>query len=561
MRAHDAIGRSRLAGLLLIGMILAGCGGKEPPADFVWLLGSEPETIDPGLASDQTAGRVALNLFEGLTLHDADLRIVPGIARAWEVSDDGLTYTFHLRPADWSDGRPVTARDFAYAWERVLAPSTAARYASLLYPVAGAREYNRGELTDPALLGFRADDDSTFVVTLHSPCAYFLDLCSYYTLLPVPAWTIEAHRDLWTRAENLVTNGPFTLERWSLNRSLRFRRNPSYWNAGAIALETTDALVGDNINANFNLYMSGVLDWTDSGAIPLFIVPELIRRADFHQAPYFSTYFYRFNVTRAPFDDARVRRAFSLAVNREDITQYVLRAGQEPAYSLVPPGVPGYGEARLAGRDVAQARWLLAEAGYPGGEGFPHVELLFNTSEAHKQIAEVLQQEWKEALGVHVDLVNQEWKVFLATTQGLDYWISRGSWIGDYVDPNTFLDVWTSTNGNNRTGYRDPGYDALIARAALTLDPVERMRLLHEAEEKVVVEDAVILPLYFYVVQNLYDERDFSGLKPNLLNMIDLRAVRPLRGHRGHPRDLEMPRAAAVNAVPGPGHASTRGAD
>ncbi len=186
---------------------------------------------------------------------------------------------------------------------------------------------------------------------------------------------------------------------------------------------------------------------------------------------------------------------------------------------------------------------------------------MFNTSEAHKQIAEVLQQEWKEALGVHVDLVNQEWKVFIATTTGLDYWISRGSWIGDYVDPNTFLDVWTSTNGNNRTGYASPEYDALIARAALTLDPTERMRLLHEAEAKVVVEDAAILPLYFYVVQNLYDVRDFDGLKPNLLNMIDLRAVRPLRGHRGHPRDLEMPRPTAANATLDPGFAGVLDGD
>jgi len=221
----------------------------------------------------------------------------------------------------------------------------------------------------------------------------------------------------------------------------------------------------------------------------------------------------------------------------------VTKAGQIPAHSLVPPGLPGYEEVQLPERNLEEARRLLAEAGYPGGKGFPRAEVLFNTSESHKNIAEVLQQQWKEALGIEIGLVNQEWKVFLATTQAEDYQMARGSWIGDYLDPNTFLDMWTSTNGNNRTGFKDPGYDDLIARAARTVDPEERFELLRRAEEWVTADEMIILPVYYYVVQNLYDDRDFDGLTPNLLNTIELKSVRPLRGHRGHPREKDFPRA------------------
>jgi len=310
-----------------------------------------------------------------------------------------------------------------------------------------------------------------------------------------------------------------------------------------------EGITSDNINANFNLYMSGILDWADASAVPLYIVPELLDRADFHVAPYLNTYFYRFNVTRPPFDDVRVRRAFYLAMDPERITKYVTKAGQEPAHSLVPPGLPGYTEVRLPERNVEEARRLLAEAGYPGGKGFPHAELLFNTSESHKQIAEVLQQQWKEALGIEIELVNQEWKVFLATTRSLDFYMARGGWIGDYLDPYTFLDLWLAASGNNRTGFDDPGYEALLGRASRTLDPVKRMELLHEAEDWVLNREQIVMPIYTYVVQNLYDDRDFEGLTPNLLNLINLKSVRPLRGHRGHPREKHLPREPEAAAL------------
>ncbi|HYV50319.1 MAG TPA: peptide ABC transporter substrate-binding protein [Dongiaceae bacterium] len=525
--------------LLFLTLFISACSRDSHPPDFAYLLGAEPETIDPTLCSGQPEGRVARTIFEGLTTNDpVDLHPIPGIARSWDVTPDGLVYTFHLRPAVWSDGHSVTAHDFAYAWQRLLEPKNAARYANMLFPVANAEAFNQGTLTNASELGFKALDDSTFVVTLKSPCAYFLDLCAFYTLVPVPQATIEKYGDDWIKPEHIVTNGPFLLGEWILNRHIRFLKNPRYWDAEHVYLNVADAYTSENINANFNLYMTGVLDWLDSGGVPLFVIPELLRRPDFHVAPYFNTYFYRFNVTRPPFNDARVRKAFFLAMDSRAITEYVLRAGQQPAHSLIPPGIPGYTEAQLPKRNIEEARRLLAEAGYPNGQGFPKVEVLFNTSEAHKQIAEVLQSQWKEALGVKVELVNQEWKVYLNSVQTLDYWVARGGWIGDYLDPNTFLDMWTSGNGNNRTGFADPAYDALIERASRTLDPAERMRLLNQAENSILNQNMIILPIYYYVVMNLYDPEDFAGLTPNLQNQIMLKAVKPLKGHRGKPRDI-----------------------
>jgi oligopeptide transport system substrate-binding protein len=539
-----------LAAAVAGALLAAGCAGEDQDPDFIFLLGAEPETIDPALVSGNPGGRVCSNIFEGLTFrHPETLVPQPGMAERWDLSEDGRTYVFHLRRAVWSDGEPLTAHDFAYAWERVLNPETASKYANLLYPILNAEEYNSGAIPDPGQLGFTALDDHTLRVQLHSPCAYFLDLCNFYTLLPTPRHVIEEHGDRWTRTENIVSNGAFTLEEWYLNRSILFRKNPLYWNADAIALDLAQAIPSDNINASFNLYMSGILDWTDSGGTPQFVMDELKKRADFHVKPYFCTYFYRFNVTRPPLDDPRVRKAMFLAMDRSDIVKYVTKAGQEPAQSLVPPGVPGYEGARLPERNVEEARRLFAEAGYPGGKGFPKIEVLFNTSESHKNIAEVLQQQWKEALGIEVGLVNQEWKVFLATTRAIEFDISRGSWIGDYLDPNTFLDLWTTTNANNRTGFTDPAYDALINRAARTVDAEERFELLRRAEEWVTNEEMIILPVYYYVVSNLYDERDFTGLTPNLLNTIDLKAVRPLRGHRGHSRDRHYYREEPIESV------------
>jgi oligopeptide transport system substrate-binding protein len=345
----------------------------------------------------------------------------------------------------------------------------------------------------------------------------------------VPRWTIEEHGERWTRPEHLVSNGPYLLESWQIQRRLRLRRNPSYWNAAAIDLELVDAVAGDYINGNFNRYLSGDLDWVDATGVPFGVIDRLRERADFHLAPYFNTYFYRFNVTRPPLSDVRVRQALYHAIDAAAICENVLRAGQEPAHSLVPPGLPGYEEVRLTGYQPDVARRLLAEAGFPGGAGFPKLSLLFNTSDQHRQIAEVAQQQWKRELGIDIALQNQEFKVFMVNTQNLDYDLARGGWIGDYLDPNSFLEIWISGSGNNRTGFASADYDSLIRRAARTLDSAARMRLLAECERVVTEQECILLPVYYYVVTNLYDPERFEGLEPNLMNTVDLRHVRRKR--------------------------------
>ena len=506
--------------------LLAGCGLDATPADFTFL-NREPETIDPGLVSDPPGGIIALNLWEGLLRRDPQtLAPRPGIARSWMMTGDGRVYVFHLRRARWSDGTAVTSADFQYAWTRLLAPQTAARYASTLYCLAGARAFNAGTLQDPTGLGMACPDDSTFVVQLESATPYFLDLCCLPSLLPVPHRAIERSGDRWLRPANIVVNGPFLLADWQLNRRMRLRKNPDYWDAANVTLNTADALPGDYINGNFNRYTSGVLDFVDGVGIPLAIVDRLRSRPDFHSAPNLTTYFYRFNVTRPPLSDARVRKALYHAVDAQAIVDHVTRGGQQPAHSLVPPGMPGYHEVQLIGYQPQLAQRLLAEAGYPGGAGFQRLSLLFNTSEANKQIAEVIQQQWREVLGISIELRNQEFKVFTATVRDLEYDIARGNWTGDYLDPNTFLDIWTSDSGNNRTGFKSATYDSLLGAAARSQDAAQRLQVLRQCESIVTEQECVILPVYYFVENRLYDGSRWEGLQPNLLGHLDLRAVR-----------------------------------
>ena len=329
-----------------------------------------------------------------------------------------------------------------------------------------------------------------------------------------------------------MSNGPYVVEEWLINNKVSLRKNPLYWNAESVDLERVDFLHGDHTNTSFNRYTSGVLDWIDSEGVPFSIVDRLIGRPDMHVGPYLNTYFYRFNVTTAPLTDARVRKALYHAIDPTDIVEHVTRAGQIPAHSLVPPGLPGYTEVQLTGFSPDTAREFLADAGYPSGEGFPELTLLYNTSEAHRKIAEVVQQQWKRHLGIDVKLANQEWMVFMATTRGLDYQIARGGWIGDYLDPNTFLDIWHSDSGNNRTGFASARYDSMILLAARTLEPAARMKLLGQCEAVITEQECIILPVYYYVVTNMYDGEKFGGLEPNLLNFPDLRGVY-LKSRRG----------------------------
>jgi len=476
-------------------------GSLRPPRGDVlrFINGGEPETIDPALVSGQPDGRLARALFEGLTTPDPrTLEPRPGQAARWETSADGLSWTFHLRAGlAWSDGAPLTARDFVWSWLRVLRPATAARNAGLLAAIAGAEDFNRGVTSDPARVGLDAPDDTTLVVRLARPVPYLLHLTSCPTLLPVPRRAVERWGAAWTLPGHIVSNGAFALDRWRQNDRFELVPNPRYRDRARVRLARVVAYSVDDLNTAANLYKAGRVDWNTSGYVPASFVPWLRGDADFRSAPFQAVYFYSLNVTRRPLDDVRVRRALNLAVDREAIARDLLKGTRAPWGRLTPQGYPGYPPPPPLGHDPARARALLAEAGYPGGRGFPRISILFSTSEDHRRIAEAVQAMWTRTLGIPVELRNMEWGSTLQATTALDYDVARRSWIGDYLDPGTFLDIMRGGDGNNRTGWSDPRYDRLLAEAAAERDPARRLALLGAAES-LLLADGPVVPIYHY---------------------------------------------------------------
>ena len=481
-------------------------GDVSPPVDnvFRFNLGAEPETYDPGLAVGQPDGRVARILFEGLTREDAQtLEPRPGCAERWEVSADGLTYTFHLRPGlVWSDGSKLTAEDFRWSWLRVLAPASTARYSGLLYPIRGAEAFNKGTIQHADSVGIVARDDTTLIVRLENPTAYFLYLVQFYTFLPVPRRAIEKWGDRWTRPEHIVTNGAFLLEDWRQNAFFRFKRNPRFWNAGDVKLDGIVAYPVEDQNTSTNLYKAGTIDWDPSGFIPSQFIPYLRDYADFRHGPYQGVWFFSMCMKTKPLDNVWVRRALNAAVDRDAIANDLLKRSREPWGNLVPTGYPGYRHPRGLRFDPEYARACLAKAGYPGGKGFPVISILINTGEDNRRISEAVQAMWKRELGISIQISNQEWGSYLQATSSLRYDIARRSWIGDYLDPTTFLGLGVTGDGNNRTGWSDPHFDALLRRASGELDPARRMATLAQAES-LILADGPFIPIYHYSTNEL----------------------------------------------------------
>ena len=513
--------------LLVFCLLLAGCGAPFQRADLVFLNGAEPETLDPALITGQPEGRVAGALFEGLTTFNAAAQAVPGVAERWEISPDRRVYTFHLRPdARWSNGDPVTATDFLRSWRRTLAPETGSEYASQLYHVRNGRAFNQGELTDFSQVGIRVLDPATLEVTLENPTPYFLDLCAFTTLLPVYLSSVERFPEDWTKPGRLVCNGAYTLTEWRINDRIRLTKNPRYWNRDHVAMKTVDVLPISKANTAFNFYASGQADlMMDKGLVPNQLLDELRKRPDFHAAPFLGTYFLRFNCTRPPFDNARVRRAFALVIDKPLLVEKITRAGEKPAGSLTPPGTGGYEPPPGLVRDPEQARALLAQAGYPGGKGFPRISYLYSEGELNEALAVEIQGMLRRELGVELDLQRQEWKVYLRSMSSLDYDLCRASWVGDYNDPNTFLGCFVTGDGNNRTGWSNATYDRLVAEAAREPDPARRFAHFREAEHLLVLQDAPICPLYYYVGIQFYDGARLGGLQANLLDEHPLKAM------------------------------------
>jgi oligopeptide transport system substrate-binding protein len=521
----------RLIGFAFISLFvcfsLASCDSSGSRADLVILNGAEPESIDPAVITGQLDGRVAYALFDGLVHFDRRGNPQPAIAQSWDISPDAKTYTFRLRAnAKWSNNEPVTANDFVESWKRTLSPETAAEYAYVMYHIKNAEAFNEGKIKDFSLVGVHALDVQTLRVELEDPTPYFLDLLAYVPYLPVYIPSVKQFGDDWIKPAHLVNNGPFLMQEWRLNYRIRLRKNPNYWDAQNVHLQTVDLLPIENAISAYNFYASKVADLIlDKGLTPPSLIPELKRRPDFHAAPFLGDYFIRFNVTRQVFRDARVRQAFAMAIDRERIVQKITQAGEPPAYSFTPPGTAGYQPPNMFHFDPVKARKLLADAGYPQGRGFPTVTYLYDNKKLNEDIAIEVQSMLWEELGVHVELQKQEWKVYLNSMNRRDYDFCRSSWIGDYNDPNTFLDCFVTNGGNNRTGWSNQEYDRLIETTGKEADQQKRFAYFRQAEDILLNQATPICPLYFYMGIQIYDNAKLGGIEANLLDEHPIREM------------------------------------
>jgi oligopeptide transport system substrate-binding protein len=489
------------ASVLLLALLtfVSGCGSRETPADRaaregILLIGNGDDIadLDPHVVTGIPEHNIIDGLFEGLVrLDPKDLSPQPGAATHWEVSPDGLTYTFHLRPdGKWSNGDPLTSRDFLLSHKRILTASLAAQYANMLFVVTNAEAYFNGTITNFAEVGFEAPDPLTYRIRLKAPTPYFLGMLGYhYSWYPVHIPTVERFGGMtlkgtrWTRPGNLVGNGPFVLKEWRIGRHVLVGRNTNYWDTANIRLNGIRYHPIPSLETEEAAFRAGQLHITYEVPRPKLDWWRANRPSELRIDPYLGVYFYRVNVTRPALSDRRVRRALALAIDRSAIAQVIIRDGSLPAFHMAPPGMRGYTSPSFAdGPDPEEARRLLAQAGFPGGAGFPQIQIHFNTQEKHRSIAEAIQEMWRKELNIQATLANTEWKVYLDDQRTLNYDISRSGWIGDYVDPNTFLELWKTSDGNNNTGWSNPEYDRLLARA-----------------EKSLLADLPVIPLFFYV--------------------------------------------------------------
>jgi oligopeptide transport system substrate-binding protein len=512
--------------ILVAAFLMAGCKPPERRADLVIVNGGEPESLDPAIVTSYSDMRVTKALFEGLLrLDGTNARPIAALADRWNVSDDKTVYTFHIRSnVTWSTGEPITAEDVFFSWKRALDPATAADYAGQLFYIKNAEPYYAGTIKDFAAVGLQAVDPWTFRVELEAPTPFFLDLCCFPTLAVVPRQVMDKLGDQWLSAKPLPVSGPYELVYWKLNDRIRLKKNERYWDAPNTSSTIVDVLPTTSPNVALNLYETGIADivW-DKDLIPTELLDVLKKRPDFHTFDYLGTYFFRFNVTRKPFDDPRVRRGFALATDKQRLTRKLTQGGEKPAAHFVPDGTANYEAPEGLPYDPAAGRKLLAEAGFPEGRGFPVVQYTFFSSaggaaKMQGKVAIELQQMWKENLGVTIELRQIERKIFYSAQSRLDFDMTASSWVGDYNDPNTFLDLYMSNSGNNRTGWKSTRYDNLIRQANRQLDPRARVTMLQQAEHLLVAEEVPVVPLFFYVGFNYFDPNTVTGMHQNVLD-------------------------------------------
>ena len=466
---------------------------------------TEPQTIDPALLVDLTGMRIISNCFEGLVRIDAENKIHSGVAKSWEISDDKKIYTFHLRDAKWSDGSPIKASDFIYAWKRALSPETASEYAYQLYYIKNGEEYNRGKITDFELVGIKSLDDKTIRIELNAPTNYFLELTAFATYMPLKEDTVSVNPDWALSPKNYIGNGPFKLVEWEHNNKMRFVKTENYWDSNRVQLKELVFTMIEDESSELTAFELGEIDITLN--VPLPDVERLKAEGKLKVYPHIGTYYVCFNTQKPPFNDKNVRKAFTYAIDRKKIVNKVMKRGEKVALAWVPYGIKDadgilefreFGEDLFPDNNVVEAQKCLSDAGYGVGLTFPEVTYIYNTNESHKILAETFQEMWRKNLGVQVKLINQEWKVFIKTRQEGDFQICRDGWTGDYLDPMTFMDVFVTGSGNNDAHWSNKEYDDLIRKAKMSSDQKERMELMHKAE-KLLIEEMPICPIYFYV--------------------------------------------------------------
>ncbi len=490
-----------------------GAGGGE---QVLGIPGGGPEFIDPILISESAGGEIAQNIFEPLlNWPPGDGDPQPGVAKSWEVSPDGLTYTFHLRDdARWSDGKPVTAEDFRWTWLKKLDPATGSRSAEHLWYIRGAKAFNEGKVKDPKTVGIEVPDPHTLVVHLENPLPYFVWFVATPHYAPVPRWVYEKYGKQWTRPEHIVSNGPYVLAEWAVRDRIVLERNEKYWDREHVRIPKVIYYETESETTALHWYDQGKVQWVP-GLLPAYKVREFRakRRPDFHLVPILCVYYYGFRTDKKPFDDPRIRRAFSMAMDRERLVEQVLGGGQIPATHIVPNWFEkmGYHSPEGPGFDPEGAKKALAEAGYPNGAGLPPVELVYNTFEGHRLIAEFYQRSVKENLGVELAVHNMEWKSLLKKISAGDFQMTRMGWCS-MRDPYEFLKIFESDSPNNTWGYRNPELDRTLAASLRERDQHKRFELLRKAEA-MILRDVPVMPIYFYTRPYL--------LKPNVCGLED----------------------------------------
>lgn len=509
--------------------LLASCGNEQKPAAtdapaateapaaeaskiLPVQVGPNPETLDPALNSAVDGGNMILHLFECLLTVDQNGAIAPGAAETWECSEDGLTWTFHLRDGlKWSDGTAMTASDFVYSWQRVATPETAAPYAdTVLWPVANFSKVFAGEAT-PDTLGVAAPDDKTFVVTLEAACPYFESLAAFATLSPVNPATVQANGDAWAvKPETFVSNGPFMITEWVPGSYIMTAANPNYWNKDAIKLDAIKWLLIEDSNAAYSAYQTGEALMIKD--VPTEEIPSLMNNAEFHIDPIIGTYYLSLNDSIEPFNNADVRKAMSLAIDRAYVANTLMQGTYMPAWNFMGPGwadpaggdfmANANGGAAYISEDyaanVAEAQALMQKAGYSGSADNLDLKITYSTNDAgyHKVVAEYLQEAWKQ-IGIDLTVEVVEWASFTPMRRAGDYQASRNGWVGDYSDPSNMIELLYSTNGNNDGKYNNPEFDAAIETSRTTNDKAARSAALHQAED-ILMADAACIPVAYY---------------------------------------------------------------